>query len=333
MRRMNIAFLQRRIRGRGVHRILRACLQEAGHEVFTAYEDATAEWQDADLLWMQGNANWFPLACRQLQRMESKRPRVVLWHTEPLPPRPGSGFQSSSLHLREIVKMLLRHKQATDPYTNAARLRKLQRIGLPDILAVSARSRQEFLASRGIESHFVPLGYSGEAQGRLLGLPRDIDVLFLGTMQVPRRRRLVAQLRRAGIDVQTEGGWTDPKAWNEDRTRLLNRTKILLSLQRHPGEFTGMRMLLGMSNGAMVLSEPIDLPDPYVPGLHYIEAPAEQMPAVIRHCLEHPEERERIAAEGNRLMKELTMRASVERILELIEALETNAMEAHSSCI
>jgi hypothetical protein len=308
--------------------------------VLDVCEGATADWQDVDLLWIQGNANWFPRECLRLQRMETKRPRVVIWHTEPLPPRPGSGWRSSRLHFREIVKIVLRHKKATDPYTNAARIRKLWREGLPDVLAVSARSRQAFLASCGIESHFVPLGYWGESHGRLLGLPRDIDVMFLGTMQVPRRRRLVAQLRRAGIEVQTKGSWQNSEAWGENRILLLNRTKILLSLQRHPGEFTGMRLILGMSNGAMVISEPIDQPDPYVPGLHYIETPAQQMPAVIRYYLEHPDERERIAAEGNRLMKKLTMQASVGRILELVEALERfprhsagTPMEASSSCI
>ncbi|MBP1608004.1 MAG: hypothetical protein H6Q04_239 [Acidobacteria bacterium] len=322
MRSLNIAFLQRRNTRREALRSFSECLREAGHHVFGVREHAYADWQDADLLWIQGNANWFPAACRQLERVGTQRPRVLIWHTEPLPPRPGSGWRNNRLHLREIVKIVLRHRQATDPYTNAARLKKLWQVGLPDVLAISARSRQEFLTSCGIKSHFVPLGYAGESQGRLLGLQRDIDVLFLGTMQVPRRRRLVSHLRRSGIEVQTKGSWKSLEAWGENRTLLLNRTKILLSLQRHPGEFTGMRLILGMSNGAMVISEPIDQPDPYIPGRHYIEAPTGQMPAVVRYYLEHPDERERVAMEGHRLMKDLTMQASVRRILELVEALE-----------
>jgi len=328
MRSLNIALLRRRGARRDALRSLSECLRQESHHVVRVYEENDAEWQNADLLWFQGNANWFPRACRRLERMGTRRPRVVIWHSEPLPPRPGSGWQSSRLHLREIAKIVLRHKNATDPYTNAARLKKLWKVGLPDVLAISSRSRQGFLASCGIESYFVPLGCYGESHGKLLDLQRDIDCLFLGTMQVPRRRRLIAHLRRVGIKVQTKGSWHDSDTWGENRTLLLNRTKILLSLQRYPGEFTGMRMLLGMSNGAMIISEPIDQPDPYIPGRHYVEATAEQMPSVIRFYLEHPDERTRIAAEGGRLMKELTMQASVRRILGLVEALEARSLGA-----
>jgi hypothetical protein len=77
-------------------------------------------------------------------------------------------------------------------------------------------------------------------------------------------------------------------------------------------------MILGMSNGALIISEPIDQPEPYIPGRHYIETPIEQMPAVIRHYLEHTSERGQITAEAYRFVaEELTMRAAVEQVLEL----------------
>jgi len=297
-----------------------ACLRESGHHVREMDDGVENGWEGTDLLWLQGNANWFPHVCRQLEQAGAKRPRTIVWHTEPLPPRPDSGLWSSRLHLREIAKIVLRDRRATDPCTNAARVGRLRRFGLPDVLIVSSRSRQEFLASRGIASHFVPFGYHPETHGRLLRMHRDVDVLFLGTMQVPRRRRLVVQLRKSGILLQTEGNWKSCATWGENRTHLLNRTKVLLNLQRHPGEFSGMRMILGMGNGAMVISEPIDLPDPYVPNQHYIETPAVQMPNVIHHYLKHPDERERIVAEAYRLVTEkLTMQTSVQNILEIAD--------------
>jgi hypothetical protein len=285
-------------------------------------KDGTMDnWRDDDLLWIQGNANWYPRICRTLEQAGTERPPVVIWHTEPLPPRPGSGYKSDRLHLHEIKKILLRDPRATDPYTNSLRIRRLQKYGLPDILAVSSRSWQQYLASRGIKSHFIPFGYKADRHGRLLGLPRDIDVLFLGTAQTSRRKRLLKQLRTAGIDVRAEGRWDERGTWGEYRTNLLNRTKILLNLQRHPGELAGMRMILGMSNGALIISEPIDRSQPYLAGKHYVESPAWKMPEVIRYYLEHADEREEITREAHRFVVEkLTMKASVNRILELAQS-------------
>ena len=60
------------------------------------------------------------------------------------------------------------------------------------------------------------------------------------------------------------------------------RIPLKQSLTRHAGEFPGLRMILGMANGALVVSEPIYRPQPYVAGKHYVEATAEQMPAAGR---------------------------------------------------
>lgn len=322
---MKIAFFKRKMAASRENDAMTACLREAGHFV-REFEDRRSEgaW-DFDLMWIQGNANWFPRTCENLEGSGTQRPRVVLWHTEPLPPRPGSGFRAARLDVREIAKILLRDSRATDPYTNFRRIRRLRRSGLPDILAVSSRSRQQYLASRNIESHFIPRGYFPDEHGRLLGLRRTIDVLFLGTMQVRRRRKAVAQLARSGIPVRTEGSWRGSETWGQNRLQLLNTTKILLNLSRHPGEFAGLRMILGMCNGALVISEPMDLPEPYEPGKHYIETPLVQMPDAIRYYLEHPAERQGIVDEAYRFVTEkLTLRTSIRKILEIA------AMEAAS---
>jgi len=317
---LRITVCQRRLaNGEPERSAVSAALRTAGHRV-REVDDGPLDWAGDDLLWIQGNASWYPRIAARLEAAGRPRPRVVLWHTEPLPPPARSGLPRPRLSLREIAKIALRDRRATDVYTNAARLRWLARAGLPDVLVASARIRQDYLAAHGIESHFVPLGYHAESHGRDMGLERDIDVLFLGTMQVPRRRRLVAELRKAGVDVRTEGSWHDRGAWGDARTRLLNRTKVLLNLPRHPGEFSGLRMILGMGNGAMLVSEPMERSEPYVPGRHYIEAAIAEMPAVIRHYLARPDERRRIAGEAHRFVAgELTMRRSVERILALAE--------------
>jgi spermidine/putrescine-binding protein len=74
-----------------------------------------------------------------------------------------------------------------------------------------------------------------------------------------------------------------------------------------------------------VVFEPMDLPEPYEPGKHYIETPLVQMPDAIRYYLEHPAERQRIVDEAYRFVTEkLTLRTSIRKILEIA------AMEAAS---
>ena len=308
------------------------CLLDAGHQVIQADNAVAPATGDSDLIWLQGNASWYSGVCRWLTQAGSRRPPVVLWHTEPLPPRPGSGFRNGWLDPREIVRIVRRDPQVSDPLTNAHRLRRLHRCGLPDLLIVSGRGRQGYLASCGIDSRFVPLGYAPKHHGRPLGLERDIDVLFLGAMDVWRRQRLVKKLERAGVRVRTEGSFNDHGLWGDQRSRVLNRTKILLNLQRQPGQFAGLRMILGMANGAMVISEPIDQPEPYAAGRHYVEASVDQIPAVIGHYLNHPQERERIAADAYRLVsEEVTMSQSLRHIMSLVAGEAWTSVSRHNS--
>jgi hypothetical protein len=204
-------------------------------------------------------------------------------------------------------------------YTNYFRLRHLVQQGLPDLLVVSTPGRREFLAERGITAYWVPLGYHPSQHGHPMGLVREVDVLFLGALEIPRRSRLIRRLRRRGVDLLTMGSWSDPACWGENRTRLLNRTKILLNIHRYPGELSGLRLILGMANKALVISEPMYSPGHYVPGTHYVSATIEEMPQAIDYYLTHDEERGRIVDEGHRLVsQEVTLAQSVSRILELI---------------
>lgn len=315
---LNVLFCQRGIHGGGTTRLAMMVLEKAGHQV-TPVNDGPANFPAGSILWIQGNANWYPAICRQLITMPApERPWVIVWHTEPLPPPTAAGLPWPRLHLREIAKILLRDVRATDVYTNYFRLRRLVQKGLPDVLAVSTPGRREFLAERGIAAHWVPLGYH-LSHGHDMGLLRDIDVLFLGALNIPRRNRLMKYLRRNGVNLVAVGSWSDPAFWGESRTRLLNRVKIMLNLLRTPGELSGLRLILGMANKSLVISEPMYKPAPYVPGKHYVSSSIEEMPQVISYYLAHDDERERIVNEAYRFVtQEATMARSVTRILELI---------------
>jgi hypothetical protein len=295
-------------------------LRQAGYRVIQV-DNQRLNIEKNDILWIMDNANWFPAVCRQLEILpQVERPFTVIWHTEPLPPPKSAGIAHPHLHFREIVKVLLKHRQATDVYTNHSRLRALKEKKIPDLLVISTPARQQFLAENGIDSTYVPLGYHRSEYGYDMSLTRDIDVLFLGALFIPRRKKLLKALHRQGINLVTRGSWSDPALWGDDRTRLLNRTRIFLNLQRYASDLSGVRFLLGMANRTMVISEPVYEPGVYVPGKHFISASPDEMPRLIEYYLSHEDERERIASAGYELVtRELTMERSINTILNLIE--------------
>lgn len=287
---------------------------------FLVSGDVAANIPDVNgVLWLHGNAAFFPRVCRHLLGMPpEQRPLVVIWHMEPLPPPKASGLPKPWLHLREIAKIALRDPRATDVYTNAFTLHRLHRNRLPDLLVVSAPGRQQFLAERGIASHFVPVGLLPE-MGCDLALERDLDVLFLGSLDVPRRNRILQSLRAQGLNITARGDWKNPAYWGESRTRLVNRAKILLNLSRTAGEYSGIRILLGLANKALVVSEPVYDPTPYVPGKHFVMASLEELPGRISHYLRDDAARAAIVEEGHRTAHaEFAMERSLQRILHLL---------------
>ena len=274
---------------------------------------------ETDLIWIQGNTTWFPNVCRDLTAIPGpKRPFVVHWLHEPLPPPVSSGLPAPRLDLRELAKVVLHDRRINDIYSNYSRLRRLVRRQLPDLLVASTQARCEFLAERGIEAHWVPLGYEPGVHGRPLGLTRDIEVLYLG-VRASRRRRVLRQLRRGGVPLRAMGSWFDHELWGSERAVLLNRSKIFLNIAHYHGELPGERFLLGMANKALVVSEPVYRPAPYTPERHYVSCGIDEMPGVINHYLGDHSERDRIVDEAYDLVSnEVTLSQSVRHILRLL---------------
>lgn len=149
-------------------------------------------------------------------------------------------------------------------------------------------------------------------------MSRDIDVLFLGAEDVPRRNRLLKRLRKNGVRIHAVGSYGNQGCWGKDRTELLNRTKILLNLARTPGEFPDLRLILGMAIKALGISEPIYRPNPFVPGEHFFSASREEMPEKIWYYLTHEEVCASISDRAHRLItQDVTMERSVSQIVDL----------------
>ena len=294
--------------------------EKSGHKTTIATNDLPFKLDANGVILFIGSVNWYPKIFRQLMALpKPKRPTVVIWHTEPLPPSKVSALPRPRLNFREIAKILLRDNRATDPYSNFFRLRHLYKKKLINIVFSAAQNHQEFLQEKSIPSHCVPIGCS-PSFGHDINVSRDIDTLFIGLISIPRRKKLIKFLQRNGINMMTLGSWSDPKCWGDNRMKILNRSKILLNLQRFPGELAGFRLNLGMANKTLVISEPIYNSDPYIPGKHYVSASGEEMPEIIKYYLSNPKEREKIAQEGHRFVtEELTMDKSSARIVELIQ--------------
>jgi hypothetical protein len=284
-------------------------------------ETESADLADIDVLLFLGNAGWRPKIIQQIRGLPAaERPFVAIWHWEPLPPPHASGLPRPGLGIRELGKIVLRDARATDPFTNFATLRGMMADDLIDLLVVSTPSRQEFLAEEGYPAEYIPLG-AGPDHGRDLGSIRDIDVLFLGETRTPRRSQTLKQLKRLGLEVSVAGSWEDPRYWGEERTALLNRVKILLNIPRSKGDYSGLRMLLGGANGAMVLSEPLYRPQPFLAGQQYVEAEPSQLPSMARMYLDDEPARLTITRAARRLiLGDATRERSVARLLDIISS-------------
>ena len=270
------------------------------------------------ILLVRGSPLWYRRTLARVAALEpGERPCVVVWHTEALPMPSAFGLPSERLTAREIAKILLRDRRINDHYSNARYFRHLDGLHITTAVAVANRAYQAYLAQEGIGSEFVPVGYHS-SYGHLLELEREIDVLFLGEYRVRRRRRILRRLEREGVVVVRLGDQSLAKGyWGDKRTELLNRTKILLHIPRYEGHLSD-RLLMGMATGALVVSEPLPLPDPFEPGVHYVECSVDDMASTIRRFLADDELRRRITDAAFRFIsRELPMERTYARLLEL----------------
>jgi hypothetical protein len=307
----------------GEEHILAQLLRQHGHRV-TQTPDASLDLSKFDVVFLLENCGWFPkiLDAFGALRNKSERPLLVVWHWEPLPLPSAAAAPRQRLSLREIGKILLRDARATDPNTNFRKLGHLNGKGWPLLLVVSSQAWAESLAERGIPAHWVPYGYESSCGGQSPGETegeRDIEALFLGALEIPRRRKIIRELRRKGVKLEVRGSWTDKELWGEQRNGLIHRAEAFLNIQRYPREIGAHRLILGMANRSLVVSEPIYRPEPFLPGKHYVETEVREMPDALRYYRTHWEERAEMVERAYQLVTgDLRMEESVVRILSLI---------------
>jgi len=156
-----------------------------------------------------------------------------------------------------------------------------------------------------------------------MSLERDIDVVFLGHLHKKRCRR-TAVLKYLNERLESNDYKlmiVNKNCFGQERTKLLNRTRILVDVVRMPWEIPGMRLIAAMSCGAMVISTGFKGdPAPYKLNTHFVDADTEQLAKIIMHYLKNDSERNKIAEQAQQFVTEqLTLQNSLQIILDTID--------------
>jgi len=286
----------------------------------------------------------FPSSYRVLFDSSLRAMRVA-WFGEPLPPPDQSWADAAfrTVPLGRVLDAMISVARRVGPQGNAPdrlwRWREAaaytydwrRNLGIHAAaehagirVVVTSRDRSGSLARRGIRAPVVPFGYhrvmAGDPVDPCEG-PRDIDVLFLGSVARDvrsRRARIIAAVL-ADLRSGTRTKVIDGGVWGVDRTALLRRAKIVLNVHRAPGNFEGVRYMVAAAAGALVISEPIADPHPFVPGMHYVEAEPRSLAASVEALLADDGGRLAIARAGQALVvNELAMGRSIEKLLDAV---------------
>ena len=322
----------------GIASLISGILKRRGCEVVNFVHDAVLP-ADVDVVLAYAPfGSLTPLARQLLSRPTDRRPLLALWLTEPLPnPRLPEWFRRGGGAIRSAADRLAYTRTATgiwqrDPglgwlTSSAFRYRYygdlfwLRQQGLLSVLAVTSRIVADFLHDRGFDPILAYLGAHPDWWADL-HLKRDIPVLWLGKMATDRRRRILnrvrTELRERGVEILVVDGLENPYIFGHERTVLLNRTVVALNLLRQEHDNNGMRFFLAASNRALILTEPTLPHTPFLPNVHLIEAPVDQMAETICFYLANENARAKIVEEAHRLATDnLTMEKSLDRIFQL----------------
>jgi len=203
--------------------------------------------------------------------------------------------------------------------------------GWIDILAESSEIYAQLHRQHGLPTIVVPWG-TAQSWYADLNVERDIDVLWMGTRRTKRRSRLLdqmqAQLAAHGIQMYIADNIENPFVFDEERTQLLNRTKITLNLLPtwYDNAFP-YRFHIAAGNRSLVVSEPLLSHCPiYEAGKHYVSTPVENMVESILYYLKHDDQRLQIVENAYKLVTtEMTFSNSIETIMGAVNRVKLAA--------
>ena len=312
-------------------------LRSLGHPViYFEYDQPVPQPADIVLTFAPHN-RWWPIARQVGARVP--RPRLIHWNFEGVPdprltrpviawlgwarswlgevrhgPSPGGRWLAALPPLAWVTRRLHKFRYVGDS------LRALRR-GWLSVQADVSERHAAFYQRLGVPARFVPWGTPPTWHADLK-LERDIDVLWMGKRRDGRRSATIDMVRAAlqlrGVEMYVADGVERPFIFGDERTRVLNRTKLVLNIKTS-AQISGFtfRFHTVAGNRALVVSEPFESHvSRYRAGEHYAVAPPEQLAEKILYLLAHEEERRALAENAYRLVTtEMTLRESVRKLL------------------
>jgi predicted nucleotidyltransferase len=149
-----------------------------------------------------------------------------------------------------------------------------------------------FLKERGLSALHLPVGYHQSLEQVPQGRPKDIDVLFFGSMGERRQKVLNILEREKKVRLHALFG-----VYGRERDEFIARSKIVLNVHFYPAKiFEAVRISYLLNNRCFIVSEESEI-NPYR-GVTIPMFPYEQLPDACRSFLdkEHDIERESNAA-------------------------------------
>lgn len=160
--------------------------------------------------------------------------------------------------------------------------------------------------SLGINTNYMPLGYSEKLLFSNESITKDIDVLFYGFLN-EYREKVITNLRRNGIQVYHVNG-----IYGEDLNVFIARSKIILNLNffsgsddKYSGEWKMPRFIRPLANGILVISDrsgsPAEIAAWHGNGIIFVDTKI--LASTIRHFLVNTSEANKIAEKGKQLFQ------------------------------
>jgi Glycosyl transferases group 1 len=279
----------------------------------------------------------YPIVSQLKGKTLPHRPKLVLWQTEQFPSpklpeawRLNLGWLRSKLErsvngtmnsaagqsrLHPVFEKGLRYRYYGD-------IHWLRKQNLLDVFVVESEWWCQYLRVRGFTPLVENFGYQVEC-GEDLHHQRDIPVLWLGKMGTPRRARLISEIQtrlaEREIKMLMIDGIENPYLFGDERTKLLNRTRVMLNILREDWDDNSSRFFLAAPNKALIVSEPLLPHTPFIPGVHLVEASIENIPRVIEYYINHDAERDAVTARAfDLVVNRLTLEKAVVNILDAL---------------
>ncbi len=265
---------------------------------------------------------------RLASRPRDERPIFIHWNTEGLPDLriPGRAVRLLGQLRTQInqwfspgwmVDRMLRFRYVGDYYYAF-------KSGWLNVFADSSVIYSDWHREQGLPTVPAPWGATPRWYNDLK-LERDIDVLWMGNRGSRRRdhilNRLEKELADRNVSFYLADNITNPFVFDDERTDILNRTKITLNLTRTWYDDNYSRFSLAAANRSLIVSEPI-LPHcaDYKPGVHFVSAQIENLADTIVDYLNNDEKRQKITEDAYQLVTtKLTFRNSIFAIMSEAE--------------